>query len=136
MGYPKKLDILQMIFLNLFVYWLWSNVGLEENVEFDQLPFTPAVVVFVLAYKVALFELGVIVVFVLPLLAVVFAWEKEDAVMDEKNIVPIIVTDKINPILKLVFLLLINITRSYLNIIALKYAASLKKVKILPMIHD
>jgi hypothetical protein len=55
--------------------------------------------------------------------------------MDEKNIAPIIVTDKINPILKLVFLLLINITRSYLNIIALKYAASLKKVKILPMIH-
>ena len=55
--------------------------------------------------------------------------------MDEKNIVPIIVTDKINPILKLVFLLLINITRSNLNTIAFKYAACIKKVKILPMTH-
>jgi hypothetical protein len=47
--------------------------------------------------------------------------------MDEKNIVPIIVTDKINPILRLVFLLLINIARSYLNIIAFIYAACIKK---------
>jgi hypothetical protein len=71
-------------------------------VEFDQLSFTPAVVVFVLAYNVALFEPGVVIVFVLPLLGVVFAWEKADSVMDEKNIAPII-ADKINPILKLFF---------------------------------
>ena len=55
--------------------------------------------------------------------------------MDEKNIAPIIVTDKINPILKLVFLLLINITTSYLNIAAFKYAVCIKKVKILVMTH-
>ena len=87
--------------------------------EFDQLPFEPAAVV----------------VFVLPLLAVVFAWEKADAVMDEKNIAPIIVTDKINPILKLVFLLLINITTSCVNIAAFKYAVCIIKVKILLMTH-
>ena len=108
------------------LYWLWFDIGLEEDVEFVQSPFTPAAVVFVFEYNVESFEPGV-VVFVLPLPTVVSPWEKADAVRDEKNIAPIIVTDKINPILKLVVLLLITITRTYRYILPLSIMQSVLK---------
>ena len=122
-----------MTFIYCFDYWLWFDAWLEEDVEFDQSPFTPAVVVFVFEYNVDSFEPGV-VVFVLPLPAVVSAWEKAGAVVDEKNIAPVIVTDKINPMLILVLLLLINITTSYRYITAFNYAVCTEKVKILPLV--
>ena len=56
-GFSKKIGYAANDLYKLIVYLLWSNVGLKEDIEFYQLPFTPAVVVFVLANNVALFEL-------------------------------------------------------------------------------